>query len=264
MRLALFIFFTRRDKKALRVKAIIIPAGNSSKNNGKTRAINVKWWCDFFLKVWLFKFIIDSSPPLKNKWGSGEQSAVSSRSNFVALTCLQIKRGKLPAGGEVAERSEELRKRESGLRFMIEFSVPPSAAFFLKASPIKSLRLHRQAPTIQSILIAHRSWSSRIAHQWSLWLSLMLFAFLFNCWTRVRLNEGRVQTDGSIYNDPLLKFASADRISHSQTASRPTRAFCKWSAMFVLSDPLRLGLCVQWSCVNVQVFYHLNQTFIWM
>lgn len=105
-------FFTRRDKKALRVKAIIIPAGNSSKNNGKTRAINVKWWCDFFLKVWLFKFIIDSSPPLKNKWGSGEQSAVSSRSNFVALTCLQIKRGKLPAGGEVAERSEELRKRE--------------------------------------------------------------------------------------------------------------------------------------------------------
>lgn len=115
MRLALFIFFTRRDKKALRVKAIIIPAGNSSKNNGKTRAINVKWWCDFFLKVWLFKFIIDSSPPLKNKWGSGEQSAVSSRSNFVALTCLQIKRGKLPAGGEVAERSEELRKRERAL-----------------------------------------------------------------------------------------------------------------------------------------------------
>lgn len=151
-----------------------------------------------FLKVWLFKFIIDSSPPLKNKWGSGEQSAVSSRSNFVALTCLQIKRGKLPAGGEVAERSEELRKRESGLRFMIELSVPPSAAFFLKASPIRSLRLHRQAPTIQSILIAHRSWSSRIAHQWSLWLSLMLFAFLFNCWTRVRLNEGRVQTAPSI------------------------------------------------------------------
>ena len=81
--------------------------------------------------VWLFKFIIDSSPPLEKKWGSGEQSAVSSRSNFAALTCLQIKKGgKLPAGGEVAERLEELEKRESGLHFMKEFSVPPSAAYF--------------------------------------------------------------------------------------------------------------------------------------
>lgn len=30
----------------------------------------------------------------------------------------------------MAERLEELEKRESGLHFMKEFSVPPSAAYF--------------------------------------------------------------------------------------------------------------------------------------
>ena len=104
----------------------------------------------FFLKVWLFKFIIDSSPPLKNKWGSGEQSAVSSRSNFVALTCLQIKRGKLPAGGEVAGKGRRSWKRErerASLHERVQCSSFCSL-FFLKAPPIKSLRLHCQAPTL--------------------------------------------------------------------------------------------------------------------